>query len=220
MSISFYGEKKSQIMMLGGRRAGKSSLLASVVHNITTLGRGDLFTIVGAEAITEDGEKDVSLTQKRRELQGFITNQNLKKNKEACVLVNMSRSLHRTTYKITTRINGRSDAVFEFLDVPGEDMEEQVQQIHNLHYDALIQKAEDTDVVIVAIDTPFLMEAADPINEVYNRVPEIGKITGAMNPKDEKDNRLIILCPVKCEKWIHEGRIDEVTERTRIVYRD
>ena len=237
--MPFYNEPKSQILMLGGRRAGKSSILASIVQNIKSLGRGDLFTIIGEEAVLESGDQDVSLNRKRREIQGFINNRGLRKNPNACVLVDMSPSKGRTKYMITTRIGYRSDAVFEFLDVPGEDMEEQVQveksvkvneesaiegadkiEVKNPNYQALMEKARVSDVVIVAIDTPFLMEAPEGINDVYNRIPEISKITTTMRPSDNKDKKLIILCPVKCEKWINEKRIDEVTKKTRYVYRD
>ena len=230
--MSFYNEPKSQILMLGGRRAGKSTILASIVQNIKNLGRGDLFTILRDEAVLESGDKDVSLSRKRREIQGFINNRELIKNNKACVLVDMSPSKGRTKYMIKTRIGRNSDAVFEFLDVPGEDMEERVQveesaiegadkiEKENPNFQSLMEKAMVSDVVIVAIDTPFLMEADEEINDVYNRIPEITAITGNMKPSDNNDNKLIILCPVKCEKWRREGRIDEVTNKTRDVYRD
>ena len=67
----------------------------------------------------------------------------------------------------------------------------------------VVAQLKECDVYIIAIDTPYMMQEDDDINEVYNRVEEIT----SMMTRDEVcgsiyNRKMIIFCPVKCEKWI------------------
>ena len=72
------------------------------------------------------------------------------------------------------------------------------------------------DVFVVAIDTPYLMQDVNPnINTGWNRINEITDMLGEIKIEDEEiDKKLIILCPVKCEKWTQNGQAEQVTDKS------
>lgn len=222
----FYNSKKSQIVMLGGRRSGKSSILATIVYSMEHQTRGDLFTVKKTEQVNdEDGGLGVELYEKIRELSGFI-NSPLRMVKNSQFVVDMTPNNGRTTYSIYTSINGKKDAVFEFLDVPGEDMRERIyneekgEEVHSEKFDSLLLKVKNSDVIVIAIDTPYLMETDENTNDIYNRISEIKKLCSSIEPSNDKDRRLIILCPVKCEKYVLHGMADDVTDKVCYAYKD
>lgn len=223
--MAFYNSKKSQVVMLGGRRSGKSSILATIVYSLEHETRGDLFSVKKTECVEEDGGLGAQLYEKIRELSGFI-NSPLRKIKNSQFIVDMTPNSGRSTYSIYTSINGKKDAVFEFLDVPGEDMQEKIYddekgcEVHNDKFDTLLSKVKNSDVIVIAIDTPYLMETDENTNDIYNRVSEIRKLCSSIEPSNDKDKRLIILCPVKCEKYVLHGMANEVTEKVCVAYKD
>ena len=88
----------------------------------------------------------------------------------------------------------------------------------------LVSLVERSDVFVIAIDTPFLMNTDDAegvaINMVYNRVNEITQTMSKLKINSEDDLKQIILCPVKCEKWIRAGEADKVVKKVLKSYRD
>lgn len=219
--MTFYSAKKSQIVMLGGRRSGKSSILASIVDTLKKQTRSDLFTVADAESINESGGMDIPLTDKIRELKSFIKGH---KNPKEEFVVDMTPNRGRTLYKIHTRINSSANWSLDFLDVPGEDMQKTItingKEEQNPHYSELMEKVKNSDVIVIAIDTPYLMYNDDDVNDVYNRIDEITSLTNSMKSENDKDSRLILLCPVKCEKWVLEGKAGEVSRRVMSAYRN
>lgn len=225
--MPWYDKSKSQIVMLGGRRSGKSTILSSIVESIKRTD-GNLFTVLGSDVTVDNrGGLGVPLEYKRRELAGFMVPD---PTRQGPFIVDMSSNQGRSIYTITIRRGNNADATFDFLDVPGEDMQQMIItedkdtntkiQVRNPNYDDLNDKMASTDVVIIAIDTPYLMEALEDVNRIYNRIDEIEGLTNRMITQNDRDKKMIILCPVKCEKWINNGRIEEVTQRTLMAYRN
>ena len=220
--MPWYDRSKSQIVMLGGRRSGKSTILSSIVESI---GRtdGNLFTVLSSDVTVDNrGGSGVPLEHKRRELAGFME---MYRNGQVPFIVDMSANKGRSMYTIRIQRGHNADATFDFLDVPGEDMQQMVteeatgKQVPNPNYVDLQAKVRSTDVVIIAIDTPYLMEASEDVNRIFNRIDEIAGLTDAMTAVNDKDKKMILLCPVKCEKWIKSDSIEMVTQRTLMAYR-
>lgn len=199
-----------KILMLGGRRSGKSSILASVVY---ALGKtSELFSITDQTIYTAE---TVSLNEKRLELENY-----LKKRKNSSLnsnfRVDMAPTNGMVDYNIMAQIRGASDVMFDFVDVQGEAME-----VQSKFHQSLKEQVALGDVFIVAIDTPYLMQDEDEnINTVWNRTDEITNLLANIHIEDEDiDRKLIILCPVKCEKWTQHGKAEKVTERVCNAYK-
>jgi len=216
-----------QILMMGGRRAGKSTILSSILHVLKEETPGSLCTIedktdYDKEILGKDGKmhKLMSLDKKRLEVSNYI-----KKHKGSDkFLVNMTPTLVDGSYVL--RVSTENTSInLEFVDVPGEWMEKTSDE-----HAKLKEKVMGADVFVIAIDTPFLMQDDSDVNDVYNRANEITDAIGDMNvnPSLSADKRLILLCPVKCEKWVRVREVNNkkitdahlVNERVKKVYKN
>lgn len=236
-----------KIVMLGGRRAGKSSILASVLKNLEELSKQGICTVTD-ETRYVDWEPGTSLSDKRDELQMYIA---YKKAGEEFV-VDMNPNRGHASYRVEiSRIESGEKIFtqFEFIDVPGEWMKPygdkkdgsvsapqnaaeaagqatmQTAAGGKSNHDQLIDMIEESDVLIVSIDTPYLF-ASEAVNNAYNRKDDVNNLLLKLKMKSELDKKLIIFCPVKCEKYFRgytdeKGQyidIHEVTKRTCEVY--
>lgn len=214
-----------KVIMLGGRRAGKSTILASILHLLKEGTPGYLaiadVTDYNQERMGTDGKmlRIPSLTIKRYEAEGFIRD----RRNGTSFLVDMAPSRVSASYVLNVKENrGNNTVKLEFVDVPGEWMRQSTAE--NAELEKIVH---DSDVFVIAIDTPFLMQDGEEqysslLNDVYNRIPEI-ESTLVRNMKIEEttlDRKLILLCPVKCEKWVQEHRIGEVTQKVKEAYKN
>lgn len=207
-------EDPHQILMLGGRRSGKSSILASIVYSLDNY--SNLFTMNDQTDYTDKDGLGIPLSEKRIEIDNYLRRH--KNSPENCkFLVNLSPNDGVGIYYLESQIQGKAKVTFKFVDVSGENMESKSE-----HHARLIEFVKKSDVFIVAIDTPYLMQDDNEnINTVWNRTEEITNLLlSNIKIADENlDKKLIIFCPVKCEKWTQSGRADRVTERVCKSYR-
>lgn len=227
-----------KIVMLGGRRAGKSSILASVLKCMK-----DELSIV---EVTVDENTDAvtagtdTLNDKAKELGLYLAKQ--KDNMQ--FVVDTAGNSGSSSYKINIGKANSISKTFEFIDVPGEWMAPNSEEGAKKRADGqtnhkwLISQVKEADVFIVAIDTPYLFEI-DAINSCYNRTSEIhdilqnitlkdsaasGKDSAASGKIDKKkiiDKKMIIFCPVKAEKYFNnKDAIETVTEKVKQTYKN
>lgn len=206
-----------KVLMMGGRRAGKSTILASILHLLKNA-PGDLCTIADLTDYTQiiigkDGKehKLSTLDNKRTEVIGYLKERSEKES----FLVDMNPSYVNATYLLGVQTNS-SSINLRFVDVPGEWMQKNVPE-----HTVLSEEVKASDVFVIAIDTPYLMQDDDDINEIYNRINEItDTLIGSIDIKDDAaDWKQIIFCPVKCERWANEGRLDEVASKVKQAYK-
>lgn len=212
-----------KIVMLGGRRAGKSSILASVLscmkNELSDIGvnaQEDLSSSMTANTET--------LNDKSNELIWYIDS---KSDSPAQFVVDSSQTVAAVTYSLKIgQAGNETTKTFEFIDVPGEWMrpnspggsEKREDGLSN--YNWLISQVNEGDVFIVAIDTPYLFEKKS-ICTFYNQIEQISDILQNIKFKQEEaDKKMIIFCPVKAEKYFDNGTIDEVTEKVKQVYKN
>ena len=236
-----------KIVMLGGRRAGKSSILASVLENLKELSVQDICTVTDGTRYV-DWEPGTSLSDKRDELQMYIAYK--KAGEEFVVDMNPNRGHASYRVEISRIESGKKIFTqFEFIDVPGEWMKPygdkkdgsvsapqnaaeaagqatmQTAAVTKSNHDQLIDMIGESDVLIVSIDTPYLF-ASEAVNNAYNRIDDVNNLLLKLQMESELDKKLIIFCPVKCEKYFRgytdekEQYIDihEVTKRTCEAY--
>ncbi len=217
-----------QILMLGGFRAGKSSILASILYALKENTGGDIFTVIDQTDYTAAERAAVRLEDKRLEIKKYLKNRNKVVAEDSKFLVDMNPTQDYNEYKLTTRIDGAANVDFQFVDVAGEYMEETHQK-----YNDLKKWVSGSDVFIVAIDTPYMMETDEDTNRVYNRIEEITKVLSTIcgNIEDpESEKKLVIFCPVKCETWVRPKKLfvdiekrhehaEEVTNKVKQSYK-
>ena len=221
----FKNNKKMEhkIIMLGGRRAGKSTILASILNLLRGETPGSICTITDLTDYDQEflGNNDdkmhriPTLTNKQREAAGYI-----KRITKPMFLVDMTPTVGEPTY--TLQVASKGNVInLEFVDVPGEWMRQTAKE--NIRLQELIKQS---DVFVIAIDTPYLMQEGikydNEVNDVYNRISEIiSVLNGNIRIEAENvDKKLILLCPVKCEKWMYNGTINKVSEKVKYVYKD
>lgn len=208
-----------KILMMGGRRAGKSTILSSILSQLRET-PGKIFSTIDSTDYTQmietkDGLKPLpTLDNKQSEIKHYIK----KRQMNTEFLVDMSPTYGKASYILEVSVD-TTTVNFEFVDVPGEWMRANVAD-----HAKLVSHVESSDVFVIVIDTPFLMntdnDEGTSINLVYNRVNEITQAMAKMKIENKNDLKQIILCPVKCEKWVREGKADLVVEKVLKSYRD
>ena len=208
-----------KVMMMGGRRCGKTSVLASM-FDAATHGIVKNYLTVADDTDNgqiKDGENIDSLNVKKAELIDFLDSYNTGK-----YLIDQSPTEKPWEYRLKIKRPGTDEDMFiHFWDVPGEYCRR-----GNDHSREVSEYVATCDVYVVVIDTPFLMEAANPdnklcsegINLLVNRVDDIQQFLTYINDDNGRDGKMVLFCPVKCEKWFNEGRINEVNNRIKEVY--
>lgn len=211
---------KHKVLMMGGRRAGKSTILSSILSQLCDNTPGTICTIIDRTDYTQEIETPSgriplpTLAIKQNEIKQYLK----KKQKNTEFLVDMSPNYGQVSYILEVSANN-SAIDFEFIDVPGEWMRANVADHAQLR-----KFVEESDVFVIAIDTPFLMDTDNDegvsVNLVYNRIKEITQAMATMKINAPTDLKQIILCPVKCEKWVQNGKAEEVVQKVLKSYRD
>lgn len=100
-------------------------------------------------------------------------------------------------------------------DYPGEKLQNDSNYVS--------EKIKESEIVIIAIDSPYVMEQNGLYNEEKNQVNLITKFV--TENLDSFDDKLVMLVPLKCEKYldlyareVRNNRADEMTEKIIQVY--
>ena len=106
-------------------------------------------------------------------------------------------------------ILGRDKSVnISITDFPGEYLNSQTQIVSDF--------IAESHIVMIAIDTPYLMEENGKYNDEKN---DVSTVISFINKHSESiKDKMILLVPLKCERYFHDDRISEVTSRVKIVY--
>ena len=213
-----------KVLMMGGRRAGKTSVLAGLVN---TMVNGDIKNLLAINDVTVLMPDQETLANKIERLK-----ESVKSLSGKTFLVDDSKTSSFTTHSLQFEIPGTgNNMTIEFKDANGEFYESRAS--YDTHGGAPISKEQiidvvkEADVYVIAIDTPYLMEAVNPGNELcdesinmaYNHVDDIHSYLTYIDDKDGADAKLVLFVPIKCEKWVHRGEADKVTQRIKNVYK-
>lgn len=209
---------------MGGRRAGKTSVLAGLVN---TMVNGDIKNLLAINDVTVLMPDQESLANKIERLK-----ESVKSLSGKTFLVDDSKTSSFTTHSLQFEIPGTSNNMtIEFKDANGEFYESRASyDTHGgapINKEQIIDAVKEADVYVIAIDTPYLMEAVNPGNELcdesinmaYNHVDDIHSYLTYIDDKDGADAKLVLFVPIKCEKWVHRGEADKVTQRIKDVYK-
>ena len=204
--------KGLKVLMMGGRRVGKSSALAAIISAFQTAPISNMLT---AKDITP-GDTEPILS-KLWELCS-----SLGANYHKVILVDSGITGAFNHYTLQLSIPGnRHKMEILFTDLNGEFYEG-----GNNTQNQVSDMIQEYDVFIIAVDTPMLMGAfddADPyvdeiVNEKFNYIDDIHNFLANINNKNNTSAKLVIFTPIKCEKWAKENKLDLVVARTKQVY--
>ena len=77
----------------------------------------------------------------------------------------------------------------------------------------------ESDVIMVAVDTPSVMEGHHCTWEVAKKADECAKMLRGYMGNASK-HKMVIFVPTRCEKYYHEGRLRDVTKKVQELYRN
>lgn len=210
-----------KVLMMGGRRCGKTSALASLFDQMINGDVKNYFTVADRTILETKGfEKQDSLGDKTLELQNMLETN---KGNSNIFLVDKGPTYNYWLYKLHLQVPGKSREMdIEFRDSAGEFFESS-----GIHAAETSEYIKNCDVFVIVIDTPYLMGSVEEttkdlcpesINLGTNRVMDIQNFLTHINDNDGKDAKMVVFVPLKCEKWVKEKRINEVTKRIKEVY--
>lgn len=204
-----------KVLMMGGQRAGKTSMLAGLIETMT---HGKVKDIIDVKDITESKPASLKLIKSIECLKW-----NLLSSYGKTYLIDEEKSGEFEEFMLEISIpNTDNKMSIQFSDVSGEYYD-----MGRTHDEEVRKRVKEYDVFLIAIDTPNLMEAINPdnklcneaINNSYNHVNDIYTFLSEIDDKEGADAKLVIFVPLKCEKWAKEGKINQVVERVKTVYK-
>ena len=205
--------------MMGGRRCGKTTALASLFEEMGSSKVNKYFTVADDTVLEiKNGEVQDSLIGKTLELKDFLGKASTK-----TFLADEKPTFHFWDYYLKMQIPGtKKNVLMEFRDAPGE-----VFEAGGVHSYETKEYIAECDVFVIVVDTPYLMGTEDEnckelcteaINLGTNRINDIHGFLTNIDDKEGTDAKMVLFVPIKCEKWANEGRLDEVTARLKEVY--
>lgn len=199
-----------KVLMMGGRRCGKTSALASLFDQMQH-GRTNEYLTVSDQTKPEekDGEKKELLLKKRMELESFIS-----KGRNNTFLADKNPTGHFWKYVLQLQIPGTEKRMdIEFIDGNGEFFE-----AGGIHHDEIVAIVKECDVFVVVVDTPYLMAGDQVEAEAANIIDSIHTFLMQIDRQNGRKSKQVIFVPIKCEKWVKEGKIDAVVKAVEEIY--
>lgn len=206
------------VLMVGGRRAGKTSLLAAVKAccDRKQLEKLNVTATFGADMMND----------KVTEMKGYFTEPQYAD--KMLFEPDGSPNDNPAQYEFQVDVNGfKSSYTIGFTDVPGEYYgtnefgEYTDEEFENIQKYVSAQ-VQNSQVFLIAIDTPHLMEKMDKStgygegHEWFNRVDQITNFF--KTAFQDSQRRLVLFAPIKCERYL--DRMDKVADCVEKGYAD
>ena len=203
-----------KVMMFGGRRCGKTSVLAAMQSCFEKeFGRSNL-TISAA-----DEDTLFTIEEKNREIASYFHNQG--RSREFTPDNNPTEEISEYKFNIGLKNKSSDSIVVNFIDYPGEWLadREKVKKITPL--------MAQSNIIIIAIDSPHLMEqthseAEDSIgefNDARNYCHRIGDwVKRYFSSESDLSAKMILFVPLKCEKYYHHDQMGVLNKKIKRAY--
>lgn len=189
-------ELNLEIMMIGGRRTGKTSVLAAMQDCFDKVfGRSDIVCSTGGETTLN------VIEQKRQEMNDYLALAS--QNKDFVPDGTPTSGDDTYTFDVFLKKKRKDKIHLNFYDFPGEFIENRGDDIK--------AKIAESHVLMIVIDTPYLMEDDGQYNDPRNRCYRITEmIKDSLDVNDMDLPKLVLFVPLKCEKYFWEKRMNEV----------
>lgn len=196
----------AQVMMVGGRRCGKTSVLAAMKENFDKAFESEGITTVYGNMATLQ-----TLEDKREELREYFD------ASSRAFVPDANPTSEKTTYQFLVSVQGKQGSIgIDFIDYPGEYLRDQQ------YADGLKKTMAQSQCIVIAIDTPHMLEEEGRFNQrknYSNRICEMLKMALMDSETPNKESKLFLFVPLKCEKYSEENRMNEVVQAVQMFYK-
>lgn len=193
------------VMMVGGRRCGKSSVLASMQKCFE---QTQVDTPLVIRCANDEMLETIGL--KQQEMKQYFT----MKGKNKVFVPNKEEKMTSSDgaeYSFSIGLKGRKSRIrINFVDYPGEWLKRRK--------DLVAQNLKKSRILLVAIDTPHLMEEDGAYNEGLNNCWLVSQMVKGAEFAEVQEPGLVLFVPLKCERYYNEGRMEEVNVRVQKAY--
>lgn len=100
----------------------------------------------------------------------------------------------------------------EFLDCPGEFYQSGTNDKEVYSF------VQESDVCVIMVDTPYLMECDSSVVKGVNGILAIENFLTTFVATDKRSAKMVVFVPIKCEKWVKDGRMGEVNATIKKYY--
>lgn len=207
-----------QVMMLGARRVGKTSMLASMYNSFSnvTAGTNLVLSKKGGKAVDDSLEHMKALFRS-----AHMLNEEVPRVSD----FNQTQGFDKIDFLLSIAGKKEKPRVIRFVDCSGEWFNNRTKE------DEVGEEIEKSEVVIIAIDTVLMMEE----NGKYNHLNAVQSVTefikNNMNPDAMLNSKkMVLFVPMKCEKYYHQNndkkssfykeRMPKIVERIKENYKD
>lgn len=199
-NIDFIGNKKGidfdiQVMMLGARRVGKTSILASMINRFNAVTQDtnlSLSKVSGAKAVDE------SLNS----MKGYFNGKH--RVNEPILNLDTASTQGFDRFDLKLEIVGKKNIKprkIRFLDCAGEWITKYENQ------EKIGDEIEKSSVIVIAIDSVLLMEKNGKYNAQNCMEQVTNFIKSRMRPDDVfNSHKMVLFVPLKCEKYFHQNQ--------------
>lgn len=187
--------------MLGPRAVGKTSVMASIFSDTKE-------EIAGTQLYFRPQPSCAGiLNTKKLQLMDVINKRENLTDKPKAGAIEATNVV--TSFDFEMGMKGREKTIdISIKDFPGEYLDSQPEEVSKYIV--------ESHIVMIAIDTPYLMECGGIYNEEKNEVNHV--VSFFRNHRDSLKNKFVLLVPLKCERYFHDRTIDEVSSRITIAY--
>ncbi len=193
-----------KVCMMGPRAVGKTTILTAIFN--------DTQENIGATTnllLRAEGDTNAELTDRKHQLNAIFAARKQITDKPAAGLAASSTV---NTFNFVFGLKGKEPRIdLEIKDFPGEYVQSRPQDVE--------QFIDESSAIFVAIDTPHLMEEGGIYCEAKNKTRIITEFFKSSLQKIEGE-KLVLLVPLKCERYFFEHRMDDVLKQVESVYRE
>ena len=206
------------VMMFGGRRCGKTSVITAMNRNFEDVfgGKGDLAISM------PDYETMVAIEEKQQDINSFF----LDKKYGDFNTDGHYYTADGSEYLFDLQVKGRSNhdrVTLSLYDFPGEWLNDKDKA--NL----LEEKMKTCGVIMIAIDSPYLMEPMSDVlrsentvgtwNDQRNYCKRISNmVKNSFTPGCGMEQKMILFVPLKCEKYYACGQMGALNLKIKKAY--
>lgn len=184
------------IMMLGGKRCGKTSVLAAMNENFK-----NIFAKTQLKLLTDDYKTADVLHDKLEEIKDFL------KSERPFDPLDDNPTPGKSTYRFNVSLNNkdRSRLNLNFVDSAGEYLTTDVDQLQGI--------MENSNIILIAIDSPYLMEENGEYNDKRNHVHEVTDRIERFFNLENKGPVMVLFVPLKCELYRRRGEMNKLRDK-------
>lgn len=193
--------------MMGPKAVGKTTVMTAVFNETQT-------SIYGTSLnLTAKGDTGAELMDRLHMLYAvFAKKKDITDNSNQVANAGISASATVTRFDFGFGHLGKEPVIdITAKDFPGEMVLDRPDEVKTF----ILQ----SHCVMVAIDTPHLMERGGEFNNVKNKPQQVMSLF-ADALADINTEKLVLLVPLKCEKYFHEQRMGEVLAKVEATYAD